>query len=268
MSEAGELEDRDPATNGARATSALGGTRFGPVEWVAETGSTNDDLVAAAAGGAGAGLVRVADHQLAGRGRRDRSWEAATGEALLVSVLLRPELDPAALGVLTAAFGVAGAEACAELGCPGAQIKWPNDLVAGPPGEQRKLAGILAQSLVVGGELAVVVGLGVNVRSAGLAELVPGAGALDQLGPPPPRLALLVTLLRRVDELLEELPDTGGLWHRYRALSATLATDVRIDLDAGPVTGRAVDVTDAGALVVRTAAGTREVFAGDVVSLR
>ena len=61
---------------------------------VAETGSTNADLVAAARRGAPFGTVLVADHQTAGRGRLGRRWDAPPGASLLVSVLLRP--SPAA----------------------------------------------------------------------------------------------------------------------------------------------------------------------------
>ena len=62
----------------------------GPVTWRAETGSTNDDLTALARDGAPEGTVVGADRQSAGRGRRGRTWLAASGHALLVSVLLRP----------------------------------------------------------------------------------------------------------------------------------------------------------------------------------
>ncbi len=268
-----DLGERDPAANAAQASAALAGTGFGPVEWVAETGSTNDDLLAAAVQGRPGGLVLVADHQLAGRGRRDHRWEAAAGAALLVSVLLRPDVepgDPGDLGVLTATFAVAAAEACTALGCPGAQVKWPNDLVVGEPGEHRKLAGILAQSQTTPRGLAVVVGLGLNVRSTGLAQLAPEAIALDELGAPPSRVELLVVLLGLVDETLASL-DRGGreqLWDRYLALSATVGTEVRVELDDGVIAGLATGVTPAGALIVATAAGPTEVVAGDLVSLR
>src|SRR3712207_20538 len=89
---------------------ALAGTRF-RVDWVAETGSTNDDLVPAARRGAPDGSVLVADLQTSGRGRRGRTWEAPARSSLLVSILLRPELEPDDLHLLTTAVGVAAAEA-------------------------------------------------------------------------------------------------------------------------------------------------------------
>ncbi|HEY6530663.1 MAG TPA: hypothetical protein VIY72_00060, partial [Acidimicrobiales bacterium] len=79
---------------GSHATRAIAGTRFADVRRVAETGSTNADLLAAAAAGEPADLVLVADHQTAGHGRLGREWTAPPGSSLLVSVLLRPDLAP------------------------------------------------------------------------------------------------------------------------------------------------------------------------------
>ena len=75
-------------------TDAVEATQFGPVEWVSVTGSTNEDMLSAAGQGADHGSVLVADHQTAGRGRRDRSWTDNPGSSLLVSVLLRPPRPP------------------------------------------------------------------------------------------------------------------------------------------------------------------------------
>ncbi|MEL7208513.1 MAG: biotin--[acetyl-CoA-carboxylase] ligase, partial [Actinomycetota bacterium] len=89
-------------------------TRF-TVRRIHRTGSTNADLLAAAAAGERAGTVLMADHQTAGRGRRGRTWEAPAGASLLVSVLLRPELPLEHAPVLTAAVGLAARSACAGL---------------------------------------------------------------------------------------------------------------------------------------------------------
>src|SRR3954447_25236147 len=71
------------------AKRLLAGSRFADVRWVAETGSTNADLLALARTGAPDGIVLVADHQTAGRGRAGRSFTAPPGASLLTSVLVR-----------------------------------------------------------------------------------------------------------------------------------------------------------------------------------
>ena len=131
--------------NRSFATSEVPGTRFADVRWVAETGSTNQDLLAAAAEGAPEGVVLVADHQTAGRGRLDRSWIAPAGASLLVSALLRPSVGPEDLFLLTLACGLAAVNAVDEVAGVRPGLKWPNDLVvAAGPLADRKLAGILA----------------------------------------------------------------------------------------------------------------------------
>src|SRR3984957_7718020 len=67
--------------------SVLAGSRlWSRVSVVAETGSTNADLVSAAYEGAAEGTVLVAERQHAGRGRLGRPWIAEPGAALTLSV--------------------------------------------------------------------------------------------------------------------------------------------------------------------------------------
>jgi len=152
---------------GDRATSALKATRFTDIRWLPETGSTNADALELAAAGAPEGLVVVADHQTAGRGRLARTWEAPPGASLLVSVLLRPDLEPADAHLAVSAMAIAAAEAVAEVAPLHPVLKWPNDLLvmSGAKYDGRKLGGILAEAVIEGDRLgAVVVGLGLNVN--------------------------------------------------------------------------------------------------------
>ena len=183
-------------TGGAdRARAALAGTRFADVRWVATTGSTNSDAMAAARDGAAEGLVVVADHQSAGRGRQARTWVAPPGGSLLLSVLLRPPARVA--GAVTMAAAVAMAESVEQVAGVSPGLKWPNDLVVATDDGDRKLAGILAEadwpagSTVSAGYRApaphdravVVVGIGVNVTwpqpALGRAGAHEGAESLD-----------------------------------------------------------------------------------------
>src|SRR5262245_52003778 len=113
---------RGPEAGAARARAALGGTRFADVRWVGETGSTNADGLALARDGAPEGVVVVADHQTAGRGRRSRNWVAPPEGSLLVSVLLRPPAPVA--GAVSMAAAVALAEAAQQVAGVTARLKW------------------------------------------------------------------------------------------------------------------------------------------------
>lgn len=269
------LHDDSEQTTWARsATDALAGVGLGPVDWVSETGSTNADLLASARAGAPAGRIRVADHQTAGRGRRDRSWTTAPGDALLVSVLVRPRVEPGRLAIVTAALAVAAVEACSALGHEHVRIKWPNDLVVGRAGGWRKLAGILAQSEQGPSGPAVVVGMGLNLVGERLGPLTDRAIALDALGPVPDRVDLLVGVFERFAALLQDIEagDDADLRTRYRRHSATIGHEVRCRLDstvgAELVEGLALDVDESGALLVEVAGAIRRIITGDVVSVR
>src|SRR4051812_38029108 len=146
---------------------SVSATRFQDVRWVPSTGSTNTDVLELARAGAPEGLVVVADHQTAGRGRRGRSWEAPAGAALMGTILLRP---PAAVaGWATAAVGLAAVDAITAQAGVAPALKWPNDLVW--PGDRtapdRKLAGILAEADWHDDRVAVAVGIGINVAWGG-----------------------------------------------------------------------------------------------------
>lgn len=269
----------------------MAGTRFADVRWLAETGSTNVDVLELIRAGEPEGIVVVADHQSAGRGRRGRTWEAPVDASLMFTVLMRPTAEVA--GLTTMALALAASDAVAEQCGVTPRLKWPNDLVWPGDGSagDRKLAGILAEaewpagatasggpiSPAVGQRVAVAAGIGINVAWGDRFpdELRATAVALDEITAPEPapdRAPLLATLLRHLDRHYRDLSAPGGaaaLIDRWRERSATLGRRVRIDLGADDLEGTAVDVTAEGHLVVQTMEGDRRTVAvGDVVHLR
>jgi BirA family biotin operon repressor/biotin-[acetyl-CoA-carboxylase] ligase len=234
-----------------------------------EIDSTNAYLRRQARLGAPEGMVAVAEHQSAGRGRLDRRWESPPGASLLASVLFRPDLDPSELHLCTAAMALAAAEACRQVAGVGPVLKWPNDLLV----SEEKLAGVLAEAVFDGGPdgaAAVVVGLGLNIDWPG----PPGAGgtSLVELGAGPvDRAAVLGTLLDALSArraLLDSVTGRREVVAELRNRCATLGRRVRVELAAEAVIGVATEIDDAGHLVVLTSAGPRTVSAGDVVHLR
>jgi BirA family biotin operon repressor/biotin-[acetyl-CoA-carboxylase] ligase len=225
----------------------------------ADIDSTNRYLLDEARRGAGAGLVAVADHQSAGRGRFDRRWEAPPGSSLLVSVLLRPApLHPGShRAVMATALALAVAVEEVAGFSPG--LKWPNDLVVG----DRKLAGLLAERE---GD-ALVIGAGCNVEWESFPpELAGTATACNvEAGHSVDRDLLLDEFLARLAIALDELDEVPA---RYRARLTTLGCHVRVERVHDAIEGDAVDVTDDGALVVRVDGIDELVTAGDVVHLR
>lgn len=235
-------------------------TGFREVRRFTELDSTNRYLLDEARAGAAPGLVVVADHQHAGRGRLGRTWSAPPGASLLVSVLLRPALAVERRHVVVLAAAVAMAEAVEETSGVVPTLKWPNDLLVGG----RKLAGILAEAA---GD-AVVVGIGVNVDWPEVpAELAGIATAMNlEGGRPVTRDALLDAFLARYALRLEGLDATR---RAYRERLGTLGRRVRVEQATGTTVGTAVDVDDDGHLLVDAGGDAPvAVAAGDVVHLR
>jgi BirA family biotin operon repressor/biotin-[acetyl-CoA-carboxylase] ligase len=254
--------------------------RFTDVRRFDSIDSTNRYLLDEARDGAPEGVVAVADHQTAGRGRLGRTWEAPAGANLLASVLLRPDIDLGDRHLATTAVALAAVDAIGAVGLAGVGIKWPNDLVD-PVG--RKIAGVLAEADLSsagapGGLPApVVVGIGINVNWPGDdADLPPElrglAVSLRQLsGTAVDREALLDALLEALGSRVDDLDSPGGrarLATDLRRICTTVGTRVRVDLADESFEGTATGISPAGHLTVETDGGTRLVVAGDVVHVR
>lgn len=239
------------------------------IRWFDEVDSTNTVVRDQARAGAPEGLVVVADHQTAGRGRLDRRWESPPGANLLASVLLRPACALGDVHLCSAAVALAAADACRDLAGVEPALKWPNDLLVGPA----KLAGVLAEAEFEGEALvAVVVGIGINVAWPGPAEA--GGTCLDDVrltAQPIDRSQLLERMLSALEtrrDLLDEVDGRRALADEVRRRCATIGQPVRVSLVDQEVTGVAVGIDDGGRLLVETGEGTRAVQAGDVVHLR
>jgi BirA family transcriptional regulator, biotin operon repressor / biotin---[acetyl-CoA-carboxylase] ligase len=240
--------------------------RFRDVRVFETLDSTNRYVLDEARAGAPEGLVAVADHQTAGRARRDRSWESPPGASLLVSVLLRPRVGVDRMQLLTMASSLAMAEAVEDVAGVRALLKWPNDLVVGP----RKLGGVLAEADVssAGEVRAVAIGTGLNVMWTEFPpDLADVATACNlESGRAVDRFHVLRTYLARLETRYDALDSAAS---DYRARLDTLGRQVRVERADGPVVGTAVDVGHAGELLVETGPGCIvEVVAGDVVHLR
>jgi BirA family biotin operon repressor/biotin-[acetyl-CoA-carboxylase] ligase len=269
---------RAPLDQAALAVAVITpGGLWRAVEVAQQTGSTNSDLLARAAAGEPEGLVLAAEDQVAGRGRLDRRWLSPPRSSLMFSVLLRPVVPRSRLGWLPLLAGVAVAEAIRTTAAVGAELKWPNDVLAPAPGPG-KLGGILAEA---SGD-AVIVGIGLNV-STEVAELPPpGPGAL-----PPTSLglagaatldrgvlltAILAGLELRYRSWITSAGDAerSGLRAEYTILCATLGRRVRAEMPGDRVLdGTAAGVDQDGRLLLTTPAGAEvPVAAGDIVHLR
>ena len=231
------------------------------VEFHDELPSTNDRARELAAEDA-EDVVVVADRQTGGRGRLDRGWASPAGGAWL-SLVLRPDLPPAEVPLLTLGAAVAATWAVRKTGVD-AGIKWPNDILVRSDGE-RKLAGILTEMEGEANRVSwVVVGVGLNAN-VDPGELPEGATSIrEQVGDVERRL-LVQQFLEAFDDLRSK-PDV--ILDAWTDLALTPGRRVRVETSRGPVTGEALRVERPGTLVIDTDDGERRVHAGDCEHLR
>lgn len=236
------------------------------VEVVAQTGSTNADLMERLPY-LQTPLLRIAEHQTAGRGRAGRVWHSVPGGVLTFSLAWYfPQPSQALLG-LPLVVGVAVAETLLALGVPVA-LKWPNDILK----DAKKLAGILIESAAArdGGSWGVI-GIGLNLRipdalEAEIGQAVADAPWLAQMD----RNLLVAHLLNALAKAMDQFRQTGfgAFAERWNRLHAYAGQAVQI-LDNGQLQqeGIALGVDQSGRLVLQTSQGQLAILAGDV-SLR
>jgi BirA family biotin operon repressor/biotin-[acetyl-CoA-carboxylase] ligase len=238
---------------------------------LAETGSTNQDLLAQAASNQHPEFFTlITEFQTAGRGRLDRKWQAAPGSSVMASVLLRPSFkDDSAIGWLSLMMAEAIKSALAEVGIE-PKIKWPNDVLV----KGQKISGILAEA---NSDLsAVVVGFGINVNQSAqelptgsaTSLLVEGATSLD-------RDSLLAQTLSHFQQLYLDFVEAGGdalasgLRAKIIESSATIGELVEVSFpDGSSAVGEAIGIDEGGRLQVLSSTKTLTVSAGDVLHLR
>lgn len=256
------------------ASSSNDNAKTFAVEVVAETGSTNADLLARVTAVDGGRLVApvllVAESQTAGRGRAGRPWQTTKTSALTFSLARKFNRPLHALIGLPLAVGVALAEALGIFGID-VELKWPNDVLR----DGAKLAGILIETAQDKGTGATgtwtVIGIGVNLTMPpDLQQRIGRAVADVSELLTHDRERLLAILLSALSDALADF-DARGFGHfvaRWNGLHAYSGRTVRI-LDDGRVLheGVAVGVDEQGCFLMDTASGRVAVTAGDV-SLR
>ncbi|MEE8336499.1 MAG: biotin--[acetyl-CoA-carboxylase] ligase [Dehalococcoidia bacterium] len=230
-----------------------------------QTSSTMDDARDGADRGEPCGTAYVAAVQSAGRGRQGRQWISPPGAGLNVTFHLCPATSERAQ-LLSAAGGLAAADAIRETSGLETELKWPNDVLAGG----RKLVGVLAEARH-GARLDVFLGIGINVRVAeDMPEQVRAiATSIEGEGAEPPGLERLLAALAGALERWAALfdRDADALVEQWRGRLGTLGRRVRLATPGGEVEGEAVDVTGHGELVLRLDDGSTQAYsAGDVTT--
>lgn len=257
------------------------------LERVAETKSTNDDLLARwRAGELLDPVARIAHHQTAGKGRAGRTWLSKPEDSMSFSLAFPFHRSPAELSGLSLLVGLAVisgiAQACqldeASLYSLGLRLKWPNDLLL----NNAKVGGILIEGgqAKIGDPTWMVIGIGLNLHNAQLFENELGdqakqkVGSLEQLIPSASSLPdtefIWLKLIESLERDLSDFNQNGFAtyqtqWERWDAYrdQAVRVSSAHQD----PIDGIADGIDSSGALLIKQQHQTLAIHAGDV-SLR
>lgn len=239
------------------------------IELHTQTDSTNRQALLRAQEGARNGHAILAEHQLAGRGRRGRTWVSPFASNLYLSVIWGFESGAGALEGLSLAVGVAIARALSAMGAAEVGLKWPNDVYW----QGRKLGGILLEMVGdAAGHCQVVVGVGINVNMPPQAEQdidQPWCDLSSVCGQKVSRNRLAGEVLSQLLPVLTQFEREGFAAFRaeWAALDYIVGKPVVLHMGGRMLLGTAAGVGDTGALAIDTDGG-RQWFHGGEVSLR
>ncbi len=211
------------------------------------------------------GSIVVAEVQTHGRGRLGRSWESAPG-GVYMSIILRPDMHPAQVTLLTLLAGVAVIRGIKRACNVEVGLKWPNDIMV----SDCKLGGVLCE---MEGESEhvdfVVIGIGVDVNCEASVG-IPTTSLRAESGGYVSITGIIQAVLEEFEMLYTEFQiEPAGFLPEYKKYCLTLGHMVSAQGHRRSVTGRAVDISPGGGLMVEGKSGrVEEVVSGEIIHLR
>ena len=233
--------------------------------------STNSEVARLAQQGAEEGTCVLADQQTAGRGRLQRQWISPEGAGIYFSILLRPVFAIDRWPLLTLMAAIAVHDTLRETCALTIDIKWPNDILT----NERKLCGILAETIDTKDGRALVVGIGINVSAAAFPpEIADRAISIQEATSKiPDRELILQRLVKNIVRYYKLLNTNNGNAQIVDAWSSrssyAYGKSVRVSANEEIIHGVTRGLEGDGALRVETDEGEiKVVHAGDVVAVR
>ncbi|NOQ63130.1 MAG: bifunctional biotin--[acetyl-CoA-carboxylase] ligase/biotin operon repressor BirA [Methyloprofundus sp.] len=221
-------------------------------------------------------IICLAEQQVAGRGRRGRTWVSPFGSNIYLSILWRFEQGPASLSGLSLAIGVAVINALKVFHIKNVGLKWPNDIYW----QQKKLGGILVEvSGESDGPCSAVIGLGLNLYLAeqdatGIeqdwVDLQQILNASGQQQAQPSRNQLVAALIEQLLQVTRHYSSQPFAYYRDRWREYDCMQGQAISLFVGKmqVEGTVQGIDDEGLLLLKTEDGRVQRFASGEVSFR
>ena len=236
------------------------------IYYEAEIDSTNTKAMKLAEEGAPHGTIVVTDHQKNGRGRRGRTWESPAGEAIAMTFLLRPKIDPNNASMLTLIAAMAVARGIEDETGLKAGIKWPNDVII----NRKKVSGILTEMSAQADYVNhIVVGIGINVHIDEFPEELKNIATsiFLELGIKINRAALIERICEYFEAYFEvflQTEDLSAISKQYDAYMVNRNQPVKVLDHKDTYEGTARGITTRGELLVDTWESRKLVSSGEV----
>lgn len=238
-----------------------------PIVYFEETDSTNNQAKKLGEQGREHGTLVIAETQTSGKGRRGRSWVSPAQGNIYMTILLKPDIEPAQAPMMTLVMAHSAALAIRETTGLEAQIKWPNDVVV----ERKKVCGILTEmSAEIDYVNHVVIGIGINTNMPEIPkELQAKATTLaKEKGRPVERARLAAAVINRFEkdyDIYMESKDLSNFKDSYNQMLVNAGREVSIQEAGREYCGQALGINDSGELLVKKEDGSiRQIFAGEV----
>lgn len=206
------------------------------------------------------GTVILADEQVQGKGRLNRSWMSPPDVGLWMSIVVQPDLPAMQWFLVTFMSALAVAEAIEHQTGLEVQFKWPNDVLI----RRKKTCGILLESTSVDQKNFLIIGIGVNVNQSQFPdELQATATSLAiEAGKEISRRELFAAILLQFDQRFLTLsPSILHVWKKRAVFFQQHITVTEFNREFDAI---ALDVSDDGGLIVDVNGVHRTIYAGDV----
>lgn len=205
------------------------------------------------------GTLFAAVNQTKGRGRRGNAW-ISDKDSLCFSILLKPAVRVEYLSQITLISAIVIKRVLKDV-----QIKWPNDIVL----NTKKIGGILTEMVVdKDGSNNVIVGVGINLNSTDICDELKDIATsyYIQTGEISSKTHILADICQEFENCYERFEKDGfkPFKEEYSKCCVTLNKKVVIKGIDNVFEGTAVEITDAGELVVDDGNITKTVASGEV----
>lgn len=233
--------------------------------WKEELDSTNEQAKRMAREGAVDEGVFVTEKQTKGKGRIHRGWTSERAEAIMMSVLLRPELEPSKAPIITFAAALGVVSAVKRICNVDAKIKWPNDIVY----DGKKMCGILTEmSSDMDRVEYIVCGMGLNVNQKKFEEELSDKAVSIRIitGKKIDRVKLSAAMIEDVFSYCGEYIAHGidAIFDDYCANSVIIGKEIKVFYGNEMIEGICEGFTKHGELILNSNGEIRNFIAGEV----